>query len=173
MSRKPHIVLIPGAWHTGACYDVIVPLLEDAGYSTTALTLPSVGAEPPVTSTNEDVAFTHSTVSSLVDAGKDVVVVMHSYGAIPGSDAMIGLSKSERSGEGLEGGVVALVYICAWMMPEGKCIADYPRSPTNRARLRFEVGNPPSPALGSPSFISLKTTMQADANRVGRLRSSH
>jgi hypothetical protein len=86
---------------------------------------------------------------------------------------MIGLSKSERSGEGLEGGVVALVYICAWMMPEGKCIADYPRSPTNRARLRFEVGNPPSPALGSPSFISLKTTMQADANRVGRLRSSH
>jgi hypothetical protein len=109
MSEKPHIVLIPGAWHTGACYHIIIPLLEDAGYATTALTLPSVG------------------------------VVMHSYGGIPGSDAMKGLGRAERSGKGLKGGVVALVYICAWMLPEGKCVADYPRSIPNKTRLRFEV----------------------------------
>lgn len=144
MSIKPHIVLIPGAWHTAACYDLIIPLLEEAGYATTALTLPSVGAEPPVTSTDEDAVFIHSAVSDLADAGKDVVIVMHSYGAIPGSDAMRGLLKNETSGERLEGGVVALVYLCAWMVPEGKSIADYPRAPANRARLRFEVRLPHS-----------------------------
>jgi hypothetical protein len=79
------------------------PLLEEAGYSTTALTLPGVGADPPVTSTDEDVAFIHSAVSALADSGKAVVVVMHSHGAIPGSDAMKGLSKKERSEKDVEG----------------------------------------------------------------------
>jgi hypothetical protein len=50
-----------------------------------------VGAEPLVASTDEDVAFINSAVS-LANLGKDVVVVMHSYGGIPGSDAMKGLS---------------------------------------------------------------------------------
>ena len=142
MSEKPQVVLIPGAWHTARCYDVITPLLEDAGYSTTALTLPSVGAEPPVTSTDEDAALILSTISDLADAGQDVVVVLHSYGAVPGSDAMKGLSKDERSHRGLKGGVIALVYMCAWMLPEGKCITDYPRAPENQSRLRFEVLSP-------------------------------
>ena len=84
MSTKPHTVLIPGAWHTGACYDVIIPLLEDSAYATTPLTLPSVGAEPPITSTDEDTALVHSTVSELAEADGDVVVVRHSYGGIPG-----------------------------------------------------------------------------------------
>ena len=83
MNMKPHIVLIPGAWHTGACYDVIILLLEDSGYATTTQTLPSVGAEPPVTSTDEDTALVHSTLSELAEAGRDVVVVIHSSGEIP------------------------------------------------------------------------------------------
>ena len=146
-STKPHIVLVPGAWHTGACYDLIIPLLQDAGYATTALTLPSVGAEPPVTSTDQDAAVVHSAVSDLVDVGQDIVVVMHSYGAVPGSDGVKGLSKKERAGQGLDeggpgGGVVALVYLCAWMMPEGKSITDYPRPPAVLARMRFEVQGP-------------------------------
>jgi hypothetical protein len=78
MIIKLHIVLTPGAWCTGGCYDVVVPHLEEAGYSSTALTQPGVGADLPGTSTDEDVAFTHSTVSSQTDSGKDVVVVMHS-----------------------------------------------------------------------------------------------
>jgi len=83
MNMKLNIVLIPGAWRTGACYDVIILLLEDSGYATTAQTLPSVGAEPPVTSTDEDTALVHSTLSELAEAGRDVVVVMHSSGEIP------------------------------------------------------------------------------------------
>ena len=103
MSTKSHIVLIPGAWHTGACYDVIIPLLEDSAYATTALTLPSVGAEPPVTSTDEDTALVHSTVSELAEAGRGVVVVMHAYGRIPGSDAVVS-QKTKGQGKALREG---------------------------------------------------------------------
>jgi hypothetical protein len=84
-------------------------------------------------------ALVHSTVSELAEEGRDVVVVMHSYGGIPAESRYEDLAKDERSRRGLKGGVVALVYICAWMLPEGKCVVDYARSPTNRARLRFEV----------------------------------
>jgi hypothetical protein len=86
------------------------------------------GRRTAITSTDEDTALVHSTVSKLVEAGRDVVVVVHSYGGIPGSDAMKGLARDERSGKGLRGGEVALVYICAWMLQQGKCVADYPRS---------------------------------------------
>lgn len=114
MERKPDLVLIPGAWHTGACYDVIIPSLRDAGYHATALTLPSVGAEPPLENFDEDVKVIHDAVHRLADAGKDVVVVLHSYGGVPGSEAMKGLSREERKMDKLEGGVVGLVYLCAW-----------------------------------------------------------
>ena len=96
-------------------------------------------AKPPKTSTDEDTALVHSTVSELAEAGRDVVVVVHSYGGIPGSDAMKGLARDERSGKGLKGGEVALMYICAWMLLQDKCVADYPKSLTSRARPRFEV----------------------------------
>ena len=45
----------------------IIPLLKDSAYATTALTLPSVGAEPPITSTDEDTALVYSTVSELAE----------------------------------------------------------------------------------------------------------
>lgn len=122
MSRKPDIVLIPGAWHTGDCFDRIVPLLKGNGYSVTALTLPSVGAEPPLENLDEDVHLIHGAVERLADAGKEVVVVMHSYGGIPGTEAIKGLSRIDRKEKALEGGVVALVYMCAWMVAEGESV---------------------------------------------------
>lgn len=103
MSRKPDIVLIPGAWHTGDCFDRIVPLLKGKGYSVTALTLPSVGAEPPLENFDQDVHLIHGVVEGLADAGKDVVVVMHSYGGIPRTVAMkacrqmTGMRKTSRA----------------------------------------------------------------------------
>jgi hypothetical protein len=77
------------------------------------------GCRTAITSADEDTALVHSTVSKLAEAGRDVVVVVHSYGGIPGSDAMKGLAREERSGKGLRG-EVALVYIYAWMLQQGK-----------------------------------------------------
>jgi microsomal dipeptidase-like Zn-dependent dipeptidase len=52
------------------------------------------------------------------------VVVAHSYGGIPATEALRNLSKSEISKKGGAGGVIRLVYIAAFMVGEGKSCAD-------------------------------------------------
>lgn len=122
---KPHLVLIPGAWHSGECFDTLLPYLKKAGYETTALTLPSVGAEPPVTSLDPDVEHIRRSIIPLLDDGKEVVVVMHSYGGQAGTGSLRGLSKPEREKNGEGGGVLGLVYLTAWLLPEGQSIRAY------------------------------------------------
>lgn len=119
---KPHIVLIPGAWHSGNAYDTLLPFLHSHGYQTTALTLPSVGAEPPLTSLSPEIDYIRGKILPLLEQGQDVVVVMHSYGGFAGSAALIGLSKQEREKEGQLGGVTSLVYLAAWMLEPGRAL---------------------------------------------------
>ena len=55
----------------------------------------------------------------LVDAGRDVVLVMHSASGFLGSAAVEGLSKSQRSKQRKKGGVAHLIFVTAAVMPEG------------------------------------------------------
>jgi pimeloyl-ACP methyl ester carboxylesterase len=116
---KPTVVLIPGAWHVAEHYSLLTPCLNDAGYETLPLTLPSSGSDPAIPDFTPDVEEVRRNVIPLLDAEKNVIVVMHSYGGIPGSSAMKGLSKTDREAVGKPGGVTALVYLCAWMLDEG------------------------------------------------------
>ena len=116
---KPTLLLIPGAWHTASAYSLLIPPLTQHSYPVQALTLPSVGSNPPPTSIGPDIQHIRNALIPLLDESKDVIVVMHSYGGIPGGSAVKGLSRKEREGEGKKGGVVALVYICAWIIDQG------------------------------------------------------
>jgi hypothetical protein len=58
-------------------------------------------------------------IMPVLDGGKDLVLVVHSYGGLVGSAASKGLSKSEREAEGKEGGIVGLVWIAAFIPKEG------------------------------------------------------
>ncbi|RGP71250.1 hypothetical protein FLONG3_7200 [Fusarium longipes] len=60
----------------------------------------------------------------LIEEEKDVVVVMHSYGGMYGSQAVQGLSKGERQQAGKKGGVTALVYVSAVTPVEEKTTLD-------------------------------------------------
>lgn len=86
------------------------------------MTLPSVGAEPPLTSLEPEVEYIRNTVIPLLEQGKEIVVLMHSYGGFTGSATLRGLSKAERHGKGLNGGIIALVYLAAWMLDEGQSV---------------------------------------------------
>ena len=57
---------------------------------------PTPCPDPPLDSFDEDVHTIHEAVSQLSSLGKDVLVVMHSYGAVPGTEAMRSLAKAER-----------------------------------------------------------------------------
>ncbi len=70
----------------------------------------------------DDTAAIKAVISSVVDSGKEVVLVMHSYGGFPGTEATEGLGKADLQKQGKEGGVLALVYVAAWMPPVGKSI---------------------------------------------------
>jgi pimeloyl-ACP methyl ester carboxylesterase len=50
---------------------------------------------------------------------RDVVVVMHSFAGMTGGTALDGLDKESRLSKNLSGGVVRLIYVAAFMVPEG------------------------------------------------------
>jgi len=119
MSR-PTVVCVPGAWHGPEIYAKTLSILTEHNYPTVALPLPSVGASPPHTSFDEDVKGIRDCLTKLViEEEKEVVLVTHSYSGMPGAEAPVGLGKRDREAAGKKGGVIRLVFIMAFAMPEG------------------------------------------------------
>jgi hypothetical protein len=123
MTSKSAVVFVPGAWHTPESFDTAASFLNEAGYDYQGVSKPSSTLKPPFpTGLDEDVEVIRAAILKAADAGKDVVLAMHSYGGIPGSEAAKGLSKEERAKEGKPGGLVNLVYISAFALAEGVCL---------------------------------------------------
>ncbi|KAL2005082.1 hypothetical protein VTN00DRAFT_2932 [Thermoascus crustaceus] len=135
-TTKPTIVFIPGAWHLPDAYNTVRGLLAQRGFPSEAIALPSIGAEPPTKSLNNDIEHVHAVLKRLVedgDEGRQVVVVCHSYGGLVGAGAVKGLEFKRRNSEGSEGskgrgkgkgGVIMLVYMSAFVVPRGKSLKD-------------------------------------------------
>lgn len=115
---KPVFVLLHGAWHTPSCWDRLIAQLDAAGYTSVAPALPSLGSNPPTPDWSRDVEIIRDTVSNLV-VEHDVVVVTHSFSGMTGGTALEGLDKGACLSKGLKGGVVRIVYIAAFLVPEG------------------------------------------------------
>jgi pimeloyl-ACP methyl ester carboxylesterase len=120
LSTKPTILLVPGACHTPNHFSSLIIHLNTTGYPTTTVSLPSVNSSTPnEESVIKDGLCIRSTLEALLDEGKDVILTAHSYGGIPSSVAAKGLMKVERDGQGKKGGIIAQVYIAAFLAPEG------------------------------------------------------
>jgi pimeloyl-ACP methyl ester carboxylesterase len=115
----PVFVLLHGAWHTPQCWDRLISELDKAGYESVAPALPSSGSTPPTPDWAADVEIIRRTVSDLVEQQRDVVVVMHSFSGMTGGTALDGLDKASRMSKNLKGGVVRLIYVVAYLVPEG------------------------------------------------------
>lgn len=116
----PTIVIVPAACHPPALYGPLTKALEAHSIPSIVIPTPSVGASPGLKDSSEDVALIRNTVISLIDEAKDVTVLMHSYGGIPGSAALDGLGKSAREKEGKSNGIVRLIYVCSFALKEGE-----------------------------------------------------
>ncbi|KAL5452245.1 hypothetical protein PMIN06_005970 [Paraphaeosphaeria minitans] len=117
---KPAFLLLHGAWHMPTCWSRLAPLLRAHGYPVLTPHLPSSGANPPLHNWNPDIAVIRDSVTRLArDEGRDVVVVMHAHAGLAGSAGLSGLEKRSASERGWKGGVVRLVYVCAFMFGEG------------------------------------------------------
>lgn len=111
--KVPLIIFVHGAWHTPACWDVCRSRLEASGYKVIARQSPSASLDPKTIGHTlaDDVNPVRDDIRAAAEAGQDVVLVGHSYGGFIITEAAHGLAKGELD---LPGGVVQLVYICAF-----------------------------------------------------------
>lgn len=120
----PTVLFTPGAWHGTWAFDTVRSQLEALGYPTAAVALPSVGNTNASVGVTEDAAALKAELTTLTDAGKDVVMVGHSYGGVVISVASEGYGYKNRSAAGLEGGVIMAVYMTAFAVPAQTSLLD-------------------------------------------------
>lgn len=115
------ILFVPGAWIAPAFYRPFLQALTVAGYDIHFAGYPSFNPEDStITTCQADTdAITVALKSLVEDEGKDVIVFMYSYGGMPGAAAATGLAKSQRAQEGKAGGVIGLLFLAAFLVPEG------------------------------------------------------
>ena len=115
---KPTIIFVPGAWHNPTVWAHCTTRLISLGYPVLAVHLPST-RNPPQDSFDPDVAIIRKAITDASETG-DVVLAMHSYGGMPGTQAAKGMGKDD----GGKGRLVRLVYIASFATRKGTNLHD-------------------------------------------------
>lgn len=106
------------------CMAALVDSLQRMGFAAEAHTLRSVGN--PAAGVADDAAHMLAVMRPLLDAGKDVVLVAHSYAGFPATSAISGLDKrSRRAKNGSQtagGGVLGIIFLAAFVPVQGDSI---------------------------------------------------
>ncbi|KAJ4407473.1 hypothetical protein N0V82_009914 [Gnomoniopsis sp. IMI 355080] len=123
--NKPTLVIVGGAFHTSASYGKLASALRGSGFEVHVPRLPTCNeARPPNADLTDDTNLIRSYVESLVEAGRTVVPVGHSYGGQVMFNALYGLGLEARSSQGLKGGISTLIYMVGYALPEGTSTFD-------------------------------------------------
>ncbi|WP_433308695.1 alpha/beta fold hydrolase [Micromonospora sp. CA-269861] len=109
-STRPTLLLVHGAWHQPAAWDRLRAELDVLGYQTRAVDLPTSG--PDARGGMQDDA--DAVRKEIAAIGGPVVLVAHSYGGIPASEAATGLSQVEH-----------LVYLTAYQLDRGESMLSF------------------------------------------------
>ncbi|KAH6662814.1 catalytic protein [Halenospora varia] len=148
--EKATIVLVQGSFQTPLVYEPLVKRLESLGYPTIHPKLPSCTdvdhpSFPSVTLIDDALAIRLELIRQIEYGGKTIVVVMHSYGGLVGSEAVPEeLTFTSRKARGLPGGVIHLYYFSAFILPAGKSVMGaFGESPNNDVKPdgRFGIKN--------------------------------
>ena len=117
----PTLVIVPGSFGPAKLYDLFVESLTRQGIPSEVVELPSVGRKQGVPPKNmsDDANEIIKVASKLLDEGKEVAIMTHSYGAIPGTQSLKGLSTKARQAEGLKGGVDKIIYLASVVVEVG------------------------------------------------------
>lgn len=135
---KPFTLIVPGGLAPASVYDPVVDEVTKRGHDIRAVQLPSVRLrsetgpvrEPPTM--YEDAALIAKEAEALADAGRDVIIISHSYGGVPATESVRGLSKAARRKDGKPGGVVRLAYMTSLVpalgVPANEVVTSRPRA---------------------------------------------
>ena len=142
-TAKPAIVLVHGAWHVPEHYSDFIQGLQQAGFGVSCPRLPTCDeAKRRTADMFADAQVARDQVISLIDKSREVIKLLHSYGDAVGTEAVNGLSTSERAPRGPKGGVVHLIYMCCFMLQVGECVggASLPRPDLDRVESDAATG---------------------------------
>lgn len=126
LEEKPTILVIQDRFQTPAVYRDLEDRLISLGYPTVHPLLPTCGdAEDPnfpsLTLLDDATAVQSELVRLVNDEQETVMVVMHSYGGLVGSDAILeAISYKKRREHGLRGGVIHLFFVGALLLWPGR-----------------------------------------------------
>lgn len=126
MSTAPTLVFVPGAWHQAKCYDrIIEPLRNEHHLKCVPVTLPSTTGDAKAT-LKSDIDAVRAAISAEITAGRDVVVIVHSYGGVVGESAVKGFTQASAPKDvpGSTGHVKALVCIATGFTITGLSFLD-------------------------------------------------
>jgi pimeloyl-ACP methyl ester carboxylesterase len=106
---KPTVILVHGAWHSGAGFSELQKELELLNIKSTTVELPSVGpADASLGDMYADAAVVHAAVSSI---SGECVLLGHSYGGLPITEGAAGCMNIKR-----------LLYMTAFMLDAGETV---------------------------------------------------
>ncbi|KAI0023170.1 alpha/beta-hydrolase [Xylariomycetidae sp. FL0641] len=150
MTGLPTILLIQGSFQLPEVYSKLNSALVAEGYPVVQPALPSLtdhdDPDFPSRSLTDDVVAVQVELKRLVEQeGRDVLVAMHSYGGLVGSDAVLEeLTASHRKEKGLPGGVIRLFFFAAFILKEGESVLEaFGEGPNNEVKPdgRFTMRN--------------------------------
>ena len=124
---KPTLFLVPGAWHPNTCFAPLSAQLAAAGFPIYLASLPSLNPVSPAADATcaADALALQAQLLPIIQEGKDVVVLCHSYGGIPAGGAAAGLAKKDRVARNEKGGVLGLIYLASFVVPEGVSLVEF------------------------------------------------
>lgn len=110
---KPPIVIVPGAWQKPEAWKTFIALLNAAGYTTELVSLPSVGGTgTALPGLAEDIEAVQAVLAKLAQRGTEPLLLCHSSGALPGSNAVCGFD------------VAGIIYLSGFLIPQGRSMLD-------------------------------------------------
>jgi pimeloyl-ACP methyl ester carboxylesterase len=105
------IVLVHGAWHGSWCWQRVLPLIQQRGYTVRTIDLPSIGADPQ---SAVNLSTDAATVRSRLDQIQGPIVLCgHSYGGM-----VLSLAAARHPA------VRHLVYLCAFLPDDNQSLVD-------------------------------------------------
>lgn len=159
------VVLCHGAFQTSYHYQLYVDAIR-AKTRINRIVVPeqlSSGPAPPTKSFERDVTNINTAIAEELRSGRDVLLVAHSYGGIPGCEALAGLPSSPADNDGKPvGKVLGIVFVTAFVAERGQSLIS---SYHKRADwVRIDVCLSHSPLFRSRTDTSCRTMDSVTSN---------
>lgn len=139
MSSSPlpiSVVVAHGAYLRAAQYNDFSKELAILGMEAVVPQLPSSSTSPPSDAFAADVEVLRSSLCMQLSAGRDVILLTHSYGGLPGCEALKDLPEPCAPHVGK---VLGIVFVSAFVAEEGQSLATAKESGQPADWVRLEV----------------------------------